>query len=387
MKSSKFKEDEKYMNIALGLAKKGLGKTNPNPCVGTVIVKNDKIIAKGFHKKAGLPHAEIIALRKAGKKANGAFFYVTLEPCNHFGRTPPCTDAIIKAGAKKVIIGTKDPNPINFGKGIKKLNRFGIKTRTGILEKECKKLNEVFTKYVTKKIPFVTIKVAQSLDGKIATNRGESRWITGASARRYVHKLRSQVDAILVGVNTVLKDDPLLTCRHFKSHHVTTSVRSEAEPPRRGQGRQPIKIIVDSELKTPMRARIFSKESPAPVIIATTKNAKKDRINKFKGKYTIIKTPSKNGNVDLKYLMEELAKRQISHVLVEGGGSVIASFLKEKLADKVLIFIAPKIIGGKDAPTSVEGEGIKKIDNAIQLKDVEFKKIGKDFLIEGYLNV
>lgn len=373
MKSLKFKEEEKYMKIALALAKKGFGMTNPNPCVGAIIVRHGRIMGKGFHKKAGLPHAEAIALRQAGKMAKGATLYTNLEPCNHFGRTPPCTEAIIKAGIKKVVIGIKDPNPINKGFGIEKLNRFGIKTKAGILEEECKKLNEVFFKYITKKLPFITVKIAQSLDGKIATSSGDSKWISGEISRRYVHKLRSQVDAVLVGINTVLMDDPLLTNR--MSYVVS-----------RRSGKQPIKVIVDSELKTPLNARIFSKESPAPVIIATKKGTPKDKIRILQNKGAdIIETPNKNGNVDLKYLMKELAKREISHILVEGGGEIIASFLKERLADKVLFFIAPKIIGGKDAPTSVEGNGTKNIDKAIKLKDIKFKKFGADYLIEGHL--
>ena len=335
--------DEKYMRIALGLARKAEGLTNPNPTVGAVIVKDGRIIGKGYHRACGLPHAEINALKSAGPKAKGATLYVTLEPCDHFGRTPPCTEAIIGSGIKKVVIAMKDPNPLNNGRGIKRLNRAGIKTEAGVLGKEAARLNAPFVKFITTGRPFVTVKMAQSLDGKIATRSGESRWISSEASRRYVHELRGKVDAVMVGVNTVIKDDPLLLSK------------TKA-------GKQPARIIVDGKLKTPRNARIFSRMSGSPVIIATTK---------------------KKGRVDLKDLLRTLGRMGMMHILVEGGGELVASLVEEALADRFLFFIAPKIIGGRAAPTSVEGKGLAELEKAPVLKNINVKRFADDILIEG----
>lgn len=357
-----------YMQIALNLAKKRKGFTNPNPMVGCVIVNKGKIVGKGFHRRIGFPHAEIEALKEAKEKAKGATLYVNLEPCSHYGRTPPCTKAIISAGIKKVYAAMIDPNPLNNGKGIKELRKNGVEVEVGILEEEAKKLNEVFIKYITQKIPFVTIKVAQSLDGKIATKTGESQWITSEESRNFAKKLRNQVDAIIVGVNTIIKDNPLLN------------------PKLEIQNLKPYyKIILDSRLRIPIEAKIFSKESLGKVIIATTKYAFKKKIRKFQAKAEILIIKDEKGRVDLGDLMHELGRREISHVLVEGGGETIASFIERSLVDKVYFFISPKIIGGREAITSVEGEGIEKLNKAILLEDIGIKKIGEDFLISGYI--
>ncbi len=357
--------DEKYMRIAIKLAARARGLTNPNPAVGALIVKDDKIIGKGYHERAGLPHAEINALNEAGKAAKDASLYVTLEPCDHFGRTPPCTDAIIRSGIRKVIVGMKDPNPINNGRGIKKINRCGIKTKIGILGEEALSLNRPYLKFITKKIPYVTVKIAESLDGKIATRTGDSKWISSEDSRRYVHRLRGRVDAVMVGFDTVKKDDPLLISK--------LPVQ-----------KQPIRIIVDTYLNTPLDAKVFSHIRSSPVMIATTKKASmaKRRLYEDKGAKLLF-AKLKNGKIDLKNLFKTLGKIQIMHIMVEGGGELIASLVKEKLVDQVLFFIAPKIVGGKDAITPVEGRGVGRISDAVILKNLKIKKFEKDILINA----
>lgn len=338
-------QDKKYIRIALELAQRGKGLTSPNPCVGAVVVKDGKIVGRGYHRRAGGPHAEIYALRQAGRKAKGATLYVSLEPCCHYGRTPPCVNSILFSGIRRVVAAIKDPNPLNNGKGIAWLKREGIKTEVGILEDEARKLNEAFIKYITKKIPFVTVKVAQSLDGKIATRTGDSKWISGAKARRFVHCLRSKVDAVIVGARTVLKDDPLLTAR-IKGGNV----------------KQPLRVILCGDSKIPASARILNS----------------------KGGQVIILKARKNGRVDIKSLLKDLAKKGITHVLIEGGGEVIASAFEAKVVDKVYFFISPKIIGGRQAITSVEGVGVNRVNKAIDIKDAIVHKLGGDFMIEGY---
>jgi diaminohydroxyphosphoribosylaminopyrimidine deaminase/5-amino-6-(5-phosphoribosylamino)uracil reductase len=336
--------DEKYMSIAIALAKKAQGLTNPNPTVGAVIVKDGKLVGKGYHKRCGLAHAEINALNAAGDKARGATLYVTLEPCNHFGRTSPCTDAIIRSGIKRVVIGMKDPNPVNNGKGIRNLNNHGIKTSVGILGEDAKALNKPFIKFITTGMPFVTVKMAESLDGKIATKTGDSKWITGEDSRRYVHKLRAKVDAVMVGANTVAKDDPGLISKV-------------------SGGKQPARVIVDSDGKIPKNAKIFSTTSISPVIIATAKGGR--------------------GRVDLRNLMKKLGGMGMIHILVEGGGELVASLVEKRLVDEFLFFIAGKIVGGRQALTPVEGMGISKMSQALILKDMKIRKFKKDILIEA----
>jgi len=357
------------MRKAIALAKKGEGETNPNPVVGAVVVKNGKIVGEGYHKKAGLPHAEVEAIIGSGASAIGATLYVTLEPCSTFGRTPPCTNLIIASGIKEVVIATKDPNPIHKNRGIRCLKRANIKVSLGILENEAKEMNRIFEKFVVEKKPYITAKVAQSLDGKIATATGESKWITGLDSRRLVHKLRSQADAILIGVNTIIRDDPLLTNRLY-----------------RGSKKQPIKIVLDSHLRTPPNSRIFSKDSPQQVILAATPSAPTKRIRFFEKKgVRVLVIKNKKRKVSLKDLMKRLAKMEIAHILVEGGAEVLGSFFKEGLVDKVLFFISPKVIGGADAPTSVMGDGVDRLSLARRLKDTKITRFEEDFLIEGYL--
>lgn len=357
---------EYFMNLAMRLALRAKGLTPPNPLVGALVVKNNKIISQGFHKKAGLPHAEVIALEKAGKKVDGACLYVTLEPCLHYGRTPPCVDKIIKSGIKKVIIGMVDPNPKNFGRGIKILRRAGIEVEVGFLEDRLKNMNEVFIKYITKKLPFVVVKVAQSLDGKIATHRLDSQWITEEKSREYSHRIRGYFDAIMVGVNTILRDNPRLDAL-------------DSRP-------QPIKIVVDSQLSTPCDANIFKNDSC--VIIATLPTGRgQETENRYilSKKAKILDIKEKNGQVNLRDLLKKLASLEITNLLVEGGGSLVGSLFDEALVDKVLFFIAPKIIGGRNAISSVMGKGISRIDEAIKLERVNLRHIGEDFLFEGYV--
>ena len=363
--------DEKYMRLALKLAIKAKGRTSPNPLVGAVIVKNDRIIGKGYHKKSGKPHAEINALDMASRKAKGATLYLNLEPCVHFGKTPPCTKKIISSGIKKVVVAMIDPNPLNRGRGIKELRKAGVKIKGGILEKEAKEINETYIKYITTRKPFVILKTAMSLDGKIATKTGDSRWITNESSRRYVHRLRSEVDAILVGIETISRDDPRLTAR-------VTGYGL------RVKDKKPIRVVVDSRARIPLGAKILNQE--APTIVATTKFASKRKIEVLRkkgNKVLIIKNRDKK--VNLKELLKRLGKLEITSLLVEGGGRINASFLKNGLVDKVLFFIAPKIIGGEGALTPVEGEGIERIKDAIKLKDISIKRFGEDVLIEGYV--
>lgn len=369
--------DERFMREALVLAKKGIGRTSPNPAVGAVIVKNGRIIARGFHKKSGRPHAEIEAFKNARGLVKGATLYVTLEPCCHYGKTPPCTDAIIRSGIKRVVAGMLDPNRLVAGKGIGILKRAGIDVATGVLQEECAKLNKWYIKYITKKMPYVTLKLAMSIDGRIATAGGESKWITGTEARRHAHRMRSEADAVMVGVNTVLKDDPALTVRLVK-------------------GKNPARVIVDSSLRTPLNAHAFDNVKNARLIIFTTRAASGDKIQKAqaKGAEVVIVPKTKIGvdpkkgvdpkrGVDLKRVLKELGLRGICSLLVEGGGALGASLIKAGLVDKVSFFMVPMALGG-DAKAAIGPLGIKKISKAVVIKDMTMKRVGRDILIEGY---
>ena len=360
---------KRYMQLALELAKKAEGKTSPNPLVGAVIVKNGKIIGKGFHEKAGKPHAEINAINsvKDKRQLKGSTLYVNLEPCCHYGKTGPCTDEIIKSGIKEVYIAMLDPNPMNNGKGLAKLKKAGIKVNLGLMEKEARKLNEFFIKFITTKKPFVMMKTAMSLDGKIATKTGHSKWISCRESREHVHKLRNIVDAIIVGINTILKDDPRLTTR--------LNIK---------EGNNPLRIVLDSTLKIPLKARVLDNNN---VMIATTSRCskKKKKILEKKGiKVVIVK--SKNKKVDLNELMKKLALMGVTSVMIEGGSEVNASALEAGIVDKIIYFIAPIIIGGKNAKTAVGGRGIKYLNETIKLREIKVKKIGSDMMVEGYID-
>lgn len=359
--------DEYYMSLALNLALKGKGKVNPNPLVGAVIVKNGKVIGKGYHERYGKEHAEVNAFNNLSEGADNATIYITLEPCAHYGKTPPCVNKIIENNIKRVVIGAVDDNPLVTGKGIKKLKSAGIEVKVGVLEEECKKLNEVFFKYISTKRPFVLLKSAMSLDGKISTYSGESKWITSKESREEVHKLRNDFMAILVGVNTIIKDNPRLTCRVE-------------------DGRNPIRIVVDSFLRIPMDSNVI-KDKEARTIIATTKFAKKDKILSLRNNgIEVLVINSKNNKVDLDELMVKLGELNIDSILLEGGSTLNFSALKQGIVDKIQIYIAPKIIGGEKSKTPVDGQGIDKLKNAFKVRNLSYSKVGSDILLEGYID-
>lgn len=352
--------DHYFLSHALRLAKKGIGRTYPNPLVGAVIVKNGKIIGHGYHKKAGFPHAEQEALKGVTESPKGATLYVNLEPCDHQGKTPPCTNAIIQAGIKKVICCTLDPNPLVHGKGLAKLQANGIETSVGLLEKEARSLNEAFFSFHEKKRPFIAIKFATSLDGKIATKTKDSKWITNEKARIFARKLRSEYQAILVGINTVLLDNPHLGTR------------------RKGRP-DPIRIILDSTLKIPFESQVLRDTN---IIIATTRKANKEKKKKLLENGITILTFETN-TISLKVLLNELYKREIINVLVEGGSSTIGSFVDEKLVDSIYAFYAPVIIGGEKGLSAVGGQGSDSIANAMRFSSMSFRYFGDNYVIYG----
>lgn len=346
------------------LALKAKGKTSPNPLVGAVVVKNGKIVGRGFHAKAGLAHAEISALDQAATQAKGATLYVTLEPCAHTGRTAPCVNRIIASGIKEVVIGMTDPNPLNNGKGTLILKQNKIKVRTGFLEDKLKEINLSFIKYITRRLPFVTVKVGQSLDGRIATRTGDSKWITSDKSRSFAHQMRENYDAIMVGVNTVLRDNPRLNT-WFSSKKL-------------------IKIIVDSTLSTPVNANIFADEAQVIIVTLPSRPGQETQNRKnLAQKAKILEVKERSGQIDLRDALKKLALLQISNIIVEGGGTLIGSLFDEKLVDRVMFFIAPKIIGGKDAVSSVMGLGVKNVGQAVKLRDIKLRRFDDEFLIEA----
>lgn len=363
----------RLMKRALALARKGAGRTSPNPVVGAVIVAAGRVIAEGWHKKAGGPHAEasaITRLHSTGLSARGADMYVTLEPCSHFGKTPPCVDTVISAGIKRVFIGMKDPNPLVSGRGIRRLRAAGIKCVSGILEDDCRALNPAFIKYITLKRPYVTLKLAASLDGRIAASTGDSRWITGPSARKYVHDMRARSDAILTGSATVAADDPELTAR-----------------PRKARGLNPLRVLLDSRFGASLDARIFKRHPndryPCPAIVFTTDAAPRAKIKKARAMGVEVVTVRKTRDgVDIKRVMLELGRREITSVLVEAGGRVAASLLKSGVVDKLSYHLAPIIIGSDGIP-AIGAMNLKTAGKAMRIKKTVMKKLGEDFIIEG----
>jgi len=352
---------ENFMQRALFLARKGEGTVSPNPLVGAVIVKGKKVIAEGYHKKCGWPHAEIEAIRKAKPKdLKGATLYINLEPCCHFGKTPPCVDEIIRRKFRKVIIAVKDPNPKVNGKSIKKLKQAGIKVSLGSGEKEALRLNEIFFKNMQQSLPFVVVKVAQSLDGKIATATGQSKWITSEKSRQVAKSLRDKYDAVLVGVNTIVKDNPSL----------------------KGLKRTPFKIVIDPNLRIPRQTFVL-KNHPEKLIVITSLSNKKKAQKISKAVKLIFLKKEKSGQFPIRSILKALYHSGIMSVFVEGGAETIGRFFDAKAVDRVFIFIAPKIIGGRNALASVGGKGVLSISSAISLRDVKIEKIGSDFLISG----
>lgn len=357
---------ERYMRLALRLARQAQGHTSPNPMVGALVIRDGRVVGQGYHRRAGAPHAEVEALRQAGARARNATLYVTLEPCNHTGRTPPCCDAIIAAGISHVVVAAKDPNPITNGRGITRLRREGIQVVRGVLESEAQALNEPFRKAMQTGLPLVMAKIGQSLDGKIATADGQSRWITSEASRRLAHRWRSRADAILVGINTILQDDPVLTAR--------------AGTPRPAR---PVKVIVDSRLQMPASARCLSAASPIPTLIATTRRHPARAAALARRGAEVLVFPPRHGRVPLRRLCRSLARRGIQSILIEGGGEVLASALAERLVDRVVFFIAPILIGGRTAPSSIGGTGIDRLTRAIRLGDVIVRRVGPDLCVEG----
>jgi len=319
-------KDFYFMKKALELAKIRKGLTHPNPTVGCVIVKDGKIIAEGYHERAGMPHAEVVALERAGKQAENSTVYVTLEPCSHYGRTPPCADALIKAKVKRVVIAMLDPNPLVAGKGAERLKQAGIEVSVGVLEEEAKELNEDFFTYITQKRPYITLKMAQSIDGRMALKSGQSKWITNQESRDFAHKLRSEATAVLIGINTLLKDNPSLTVRAFPWE------------------RQPIRIVLDPNLKTPLDCNLVKDKSSNTVIITTAEDKEKIKNLQEEGVEVII-TEAIGGKLNLKEVLRQLYFKEIMHLLVEGGSITITNFVKDDLYDRLFVFVAPILIG------------------------------------------
>lgn len=357
--------DEQMMARAISLARNGLGRTSPNPLVGAVIVRDGRIVAEGWHRKAGTPHAEIHALNMAGELARGATVYVSLEPCAHYGRTGPCARALVEAGVSRVVVAMTDPNPKVAGKGIAILQEAGIEVTTGVLEQEARQLNEVFLKWMTTGLPFVALKTAMTLDGKIATATGQSQWITNEASRYETHRLRDIYDGILVGINTALADNPSLTTR-LKEY----------------QGRNPVRIVVDSRARLPLTAKLVT-DGAARTIVAVTEQAPAERVEALRSAGVEIIVAGSSNHVDMQSLMEQLGVMKISSVLVEGGGSVNFSLLQAGLVDRVYAFIAPKLVGGRDALTPVEGEGFQELDRAVELENIQLRQLGSDVLLTG----
>jgi len=360
-------EPRDFMSRALALAERGRGHVEPNPLVGAVVVREGEIVGEGFHERFGGPHAEVNAIAAAGEACRGATLYVTLEPCSHHGKTPPCVDAVLRAGFARVVAAMIDPDPRNRGRGIEKLRRAGVEVEVGLLEAEARRLNAPFIKLTTTGLPFVTAKWAMSLDGKIATRTGDSRWISSGPSREVVHDLRGKADAILVGIGTVLADDPLLTAR----------------PP---GPRVAARVVADTRARLPLHSQLVETASEAPVVVATTQAAPEEKRRALADAGAeVLVLPERDGRVSLRELMGELGRRQMTNVLMEGGGELFASAVREGLVDKVLAFVAPRLIGGRDAPTPLEGDGVALIEQAIETRDWSVRRVGDDLLIEAWL--
>ncbi|MEQ2597177.1 bifunctional diaminohydroxyphosphoribosylaminopyrimidine deaminase/5-amino-6-(5-phosphoribosylamino)uracil reductase RibD [[Clostridium] symbiosum] len=357
--------DEKYMRMALSLARKGCGLAAPNPMVGAVIVKEGRVIGRGYHQKYGGPHAEQNAFSSCTEPPQGAVMYVTLEPCCHSGKQPPCVKAILQAGISRVVVGSADPNPLVGGKGIRILREHGVSVTEDILREECVKLNEVFFHYIRTEHPFVVMKYAMTMDGKIAAVTGESKWITGEAARHHVQKLRHRYTAIMAGVGTVISDDPLLTCRGVRG------------------GKNPVRIICDTRLRTPPAARVVATAGQAPTVIATCCDDPERHMVYQEAGCSILTVREKNGHVDLRALMRKLGKQGIDSILLEGGGTLNWAALESGIVQKTEAYIAPKLLGGETSKTPVEGAGFLSPGDGIVLKNSRIIRLGEDFLIES----
>lgn len=356
--------EQKYMKLAINLARKGCGYVAPNPMVGAVIVKDGKVIGKGYHHKCGGLHAEREALKNCIQNTDGVVMYVILEPCCHHGKQPPCVEAIAEARIRKVVIGSRDPNPLVSGKGIKYLKEQGIEVETDFLKEECDRLNYVFFYYIQTKLPYVVMKYAMTMDGKIATYTGDSKWITGEDARNQVHKDRHRYTGIMTGIGTVLADDPLLTCRM-------------------AGGKNPIRIICDTSLRTPLDSRIVSTADKVSTIIATCEDNSGRIAEYVKRGCEILTLPAKDHHIDLKKLMEKLGEKEIDSILMESGSTLSWSAMESGIVKRVQAYIAPKIVGGAEAKSPIGGNGVLEMSQAVHLKNSRISRLGTDFLIES----
>lgn len=356
-------DDEKYMRQAIALALKGTGRVNPNPLVGAVVVKDGRVIGEGYHQQYGCPHAERNALAACTESPAGATIYVTLEPCCHHGKNPPCTEALIQAGISRVVVGSADPNPLVAGKGIAQLKAAGIQVEEGFLQAECDAINFIFFHYITTNKPYLALKYAMTADGKIACHTGASRWITGEVARHHVHQLRNKYAAIMVGTGTVLADDPELTCRIEN-------------------GNNPVRIVCDTQLRTPLSSKLVTTAKEVPTIIATCCQEESRHKPYQEAGCQVLVVPAKNGGVDLQALVHRLGQEKIDSVLVEGGGQLNWSLLQAGLVQRVYTYIAPKIFGGAAAKSPVGGIGVDNPQQAFQMRVVATQQLGEDFLLE-----
>ncbi len=369
-------QDVSYMNLALRLAAKGRGATSPNPMVGAVIVNNGRVVGKGYHRKAGGPHAEIMALHQAGPQARGGTLYVTLEPCCHTQkRTPPCVPVLVHSHLHRIVVAMRDPNPSVRGKGIRQLRKAGLVVAVGCQENVAEQLNESYMYWIKTGRPFVILKAAMTVDGKIATVRGESKWITREKARHHVHQIRRQVDAILVGLGTVLKDDPLL------------SVRIWEDIKRNARIRQPLRVVVDSHLRIPLSRNILKWPLQQPTIIATTRQASNSKIKRLKGLgVTVLVLPRMKGRVSLAACLSSLGKMGVTSVLLEGGSELNATALHLRVVNKIMLYVAPRLLGGQNAISLVGGRSPSLLTNAIPIKEMNILPLGQDFLLTGSLS-
>jgi diaminohydroxyphosphoribosylaminopyrimidine deaminase/5-amino-6-(5-phosphoribosylamino)uracil reductase len=352
---------ERFMRLALREAAKGLGRTSPNPAVGAVLVRGGRVVARGHHSRAGGPHAEVVALRAAGGRARGADLYTTLEPCDHYGKTPPCSMAVLAAGVRRVFVGSADPNPLVNGKGIARLRRAGLAVVEGVLQDRCDELNAPWLTYIRERRPYVTLKAAVTLDGRIATRTGDARWVTGEAARRWVHRLRDRVDAVLVGAGTARADDPLLTTRLPG-----------------GRGRDPLRVVLDTGLALPRGLALLNPRSAAPTLVAHAS----PRPRRAAPGVELVRCRRGKGGVDLRDLLGKLAARGVTHLLVEGGARVHARFLEEGLVDRLAVLVAPKLLGADGVPL-LASRGPARMADALRLEAVTVERIGEDVLVAG----
>jgi diaminohydroxyphosphoribosylaminopyrimidine deaminase/5-amino-6-(5-phosphoribosylamino)uracil reductase len=364
------KQDESYMKRAIELALLAQGRTSPNPIVGAVIVKDGKVIGEGYHHRAGTPHAEINALKEAGDLAKGATIYVTLEPCSHYGKTPPCANALVEVGVKRVVAAVLDPNPLVRGRGMEILKQASIETTVGICENQAKSINEFFFKHITTGMPFVTLKMAMTLDGKVATKNGDSKWISNEQSRSFVHELRNIYDAVMVGIGTVLKDDPRLNTRLGRM-----------------DTRNPVRVIIDGGIDLPLDSYIAKSAYSQTTILLCAAGTLNNKAEKLADKgIKIIEVEGTKDQISLEAVLKSLVKMNICSVLVEGGPEINGYLLEHKLADKIYWFIAPKLAGGRQAPSPVGGYGVEYMSDSCRVKNLELQRFGEDIMVTGYIN-